>query len=212
MLYFDILPDDILQILLKENKLFENVSPKFKELYDMVITNVKEGKINPDEYFSEVYVNVWLRACLEPTSMEMEWFCITLWPNFDLEKPVIIHIIINGVSYDCDYTILPNIYRAINNSVLKTYAHSRVGYYPQDWCNCVGKLDKNVLTTLSKILNLELSNIKDMYVHVNAHSKLRQDSSFEVTLNINFSSSWHIIWGTLTQYTKHELLDSYDRI
>ena len=52
--YFDVLPDDLLLILLKKNKTLKDVNSNFKRIFDGILKRVSEGLIQPIEYFIPV--------------------------------------------------------------------------------------------------------------------------------------------------------------
>src|SRR5579872_3070763 len=55
MSYFDTLPDELLLILLKKDKKLRFITESFKHLFEENQTKIKQGLINPNEYFSQRY-------------------------------------------------------------------------------------------------------------------------------------------------------------
>ena len=52
--YFDLLPDDLLSILLKENKTLKDVNSNFKRVFDDMVKLISGGLVQPMEYFTPV--------------------------------------------------------------------------------------------------------------------------------------------------------------
>jgi len=57
MLYFDILPEDLLRILLIKDKILYKVSKSFLKLYMKMLEDLSTNDINPDMYFRLLDVN-----------------------------------------------------------------------------------------------------------------------------------------------------------
>lgn len=52
--YFDLLPEDILLILLERSRVLKDVNDTFEKLFNEMVIKISKGLINPEDYFAPV--------------------------------------------------------------------------------------------------------------------------------------------------------------
>ena len=104
MLYFDLLPEDLLRLLLIQDKTLYKVSKSFLKLYMKMLEDLSTNDINPDMYFQLLHIE----------NHKIPWMVVRT-------SDVLSFVVFNGEEKPMSGKCIGNMLIDINQSVSKVY-------------------------------------------------------------------------------------------
>jgi hypothetical protein len=178
--YFDLLPEDMLLILLKKDRTFKDVNHVFKKLFDTSLQIILLGKCNPLEYFNYTYDD----------RLRIKTYC----PDYDLIKSL------NGTQI---YMTSKEIENIINGCPSMTYLND-VSFDYDGFVYYISQVDRNAYINIMKGFNIDPmdTSSKVFYIYVEV-----QYNSIGGRVEIHVNNIWNDFWNMkLNSYARLSLM------
>lgn len=166
--YFDLLPDDLLLIILRENMILKDVNSNFKRVFDDMIKRISDGVIQPMEYFTPV-----TNECMVNRS----------WYNFTVE----------GIDVSNEYFELHEFLRKIRNcNDTITYFYDTYFYY-QGYITIIYQTQIEFYYDLMELAGISSGEIpsKICYLYIKG-SWGSTVSTFSIYVDVTWKNFWNI--------------------
>jgi hypothetical protein len=138
--YFDLLPEDILLILLKNSKQLKEVTLQFKKVYDDTMKRLSKGIFNPKDYFKITGYNRYI------VLHNNEYYKINL-----NDKPV-------------NYDIIDIINKFIQRPSSIVYYSDEI----RDWSGYIKLICQVDIELCDELSNIDINKSGTCYVYINA--------------------------------------------
>lgn len=171
--YFDILPEDILVVLLKKDKILRDVNLIFRKIYDVTLKLIKDGLVNPADFF--VYEN--------DTRLRIETYCgdLGLIKFIDGAEN-------NSITSDLVETSINNY---ISKGLIKVYLNEE-SYNYDGYVYFICEMNNDTYFDLMKTFNIVVSDTtsKKFYMYINV-----EYNSIGGSLSLYTHSNWKNFWN-----------------